>query len=134
MNILILETFTYSNGLIGATISNGVSQSIGFFDVINNTVHGVTYSVLTQSQVDGSMIRERLNVDSGKGYEFYVQKYTLPLSEIYRVTYYKWDSTYNVFDLVKNILIQKDYISTYNDLSGGFVRSTCGLNYPNCGY
>lgn len=135
MIILTLETFTYSNGLIGASISNGVSHSIGFFDITNNSVFGATSSVMTQSGVDATpLLKDRLNNDARKGYEFYVEFYKLPLSDLYRVTYYKWDSRYDSFELIKNILIQKDYSYTYNDLSQGNVKTSCGKNYPNCGY
>lgn len=127
ISLLTIATFSYSNGSIGATISNGTSYSIGFFDNTTNTSNSLSASVLTYSQVEAEpLLFNRLGIDAEYGFEFYIQKYNMPTTTQFRVTYYKWESMFAGFQLYKSILINK-VIPTSNNING--YLNSCGTNY-----
>ncbi len=144
ISILNIEFFTLSNVLV-ASISNGVSHSLGIFNNYDNTVlvgnivqnstviGSVSYSVLTYSTVISELkLKERLEIDAVYGFEYYVEKYTAPYCTQFRVSYYKWSEALNMFEFFRNILIKKN-VPAYLP-SNGIVRNTCGCNSFNGQY
>ena len=144
ISILTVATFTYSNGVVGATISNGTSYSIALFDPTTNSI-GTSYSALTYSQVvNNPLLVSRLSNDSTQyGFEFYIQQYQLTYCNKFRVSYYKWDSANWRYDFYKNTLIEqkfedyryKEYFGyNQNTINGSQNSCTC-TGFPcSCGY